>query len=280
MKAKRHRTGANSPAVRGFTLIELLVVIAIIAVLMGLIFPTVNAAREKANAAKCRSNLRQIGIAMIAFANDHDDHLPGCFDDENFGNMPPERWKQNWMGTEVEPESGTGVSGQQTDQFSGGQQGTLMDYLGISSKKAEKLFRCPSLPAKFNNPEFSNGMFDYCMVKKLGGVYLGSIPTTATHVDLDESYPTPLVVEEDPAYNVNVAGDGIDPAHASSDRIGNWHAGGRGHYCSVDGSVHSIKAEETVGSEKRGPQCAGWTVELETGLTVSLAQASGWNNWP
>src|SRR5689334_21965670 len=54
----RPRAGRPSPA--GFTLIELLVVIAIIAVLAAIIFPVFAAARGKARAATCQSNLRQI----------------------------------------------------------------------------------------------------------------------------------------------------------------------------------------------------------------------------
>ena len=60
-----------------FTLIELLVVIAIIAVLAALLFPVVGKVREKADDTKCVSNLRQLGIAINLYANDHDDMLPG-----------------------------------------------------------------------------------------------------------------------------------------------------------------------------------------------------------
>ncbi len=58
---------------RGFTLIELLVVIAIIAILAAILFPVFAKAREKARQSSCQSNLKQIGLALLQYAQDYDE---------------------------------------------------------------------------------------------------------------------------------------------------------------------------------------------------------------
>ena len=67
---------------RGFTLVELLVVIAIIGVLVGLLLPAVQAARESARRSLCQSNLKQISLAMLNFA-DAKRGFPSSYTDSN-----------------------------------------------------------------------------------------------------------------------------------------------------------------------------------------------------
>jgi prepilin-type N-terminal cleavage/methylation domain-containing protein/prepilin-type processing-associated H-X9-DG protein len=75
---------------RAFTLIELLVVIAIIAILAAILFPVFAKAREAARATSCRSNLKQIGTAVMMYLQDYDE----TYVDRGGNGFPDYSWRQ------------------------------------------------------------------------------------------------------------------------------------------------------------------------------------------
>src|SRR5436190_1498870 len=78
-RLRRHR-------VKGFTLVELLVVIGIIAVLISILLPSLNKAREAAKRAQCLSNLKQVAIMLNVYANSFKGQVPiGCSSSGNAG---------------------------------------------------------------------------------------------------------------------------------------------------------------------------------------------------
>ena len=109
---------------RGFTLIELLVVMAIISILAAILFPVFSTARGKARDAVCKSNLRQIGLAVSMYAQDNDGLYPYALDPADI--YTPQIWDSH---PDFQKDFGT-IS-------------TIQDALD-PYVKSYKLFQCPS----------------------------------------------------------------------------------------------------------------------------------------
>jgi prepilin-type N-terminal cleavage/methylation domain-containing protein len=117
-----------------FTLIELLVVIAIIALLLAIIMPSLNRARELARRLMCQSNVRQLTIAFIVYAGDYDSKLP--YKPEGSMTFPHIWWEAN--------------SGAPDNRifFDGYLDGFILEQQGVWTEgvdEAPKSMYCPSV---------------------------------------------------------------------------------------------------------------------------------------
>lgn len=117
---------------RAFSLIELLVAIAMIAVLLGILLPTLSGAREAGRGAACLSNGHQLAVAWTAYANDYRERV-----------MPLSYWSERDIGT-GDPIYwwGTyGAAAQEVDYA----RGFIAPYMG-SQLSRNSVFECPSQP--------------------------------------------------------------------------------------------------------------------------------------
>jgi len=123
-----HKKRATKQVARGFTLIELLVVIAIIAVLLAILMPAMRKIKEIARETACKSNLRNIGLAVAMYLDDYERKIPYTGNSNGF----------LWF---------------ESDGVTYRRPGTSDTYWGIYYKeylKETKIFGCPSFQSTVN----------------------------------------------------------------------------------------------------------------------------------
>ena len=138
----------ESLGLKGFTLIELLVVVAIIALLMAILIPALQSAREHGKRTVCLSNLKQLTLAWIMYAYENDDKICTA-----------------WVGR---PDSWVRIAGQnasEAQQIKAMESGVLFPYV-----KNVKLYKCPT--------GVRGEMVTYSIV---GSMWGGSTPISGGH---------------------------------------------------------------------------------------------------
>lgn len=139
---------------RGFTLIELLVVIAIIAILAAILFPVFARAREKARQASCLSNVKQIVLGGLMYAQDYDERFP---------------------------------SGRVCNWASGGPYGNHMQAL-MPYVKNFQMFECPSLLAWTLNDCFIQPPYTWTGSYGWNHLACNGIKMSQVHAPADQLY--------------------------------------------------------------------------------------------
>lgn len=178
---------------KGFTLVELLVVIAIIGMLVGLLLPAVQMAREAARQSQCTNNLHQIAIACHNYASSNNNLLPPGVRDKAYSYFQP-GYGGYGLFTLILPYMDQGPLYQQIDmenQMATAYQNNTKSiaYTRIGS------YICPSFPENAVNSDTSRGMY-YCGALSLYNGVAGAVHTASDNnnkppADHNTYKPTP-----------------------------------------------------------------------------------------
>jgi prepilin-type N-terminal cleavage/methylation domain-containing protein/prepilin-type processing-associated H-X9-DG protein len=214
-----------------FTLIELLVVIAIIAILIGLLLPAVQKVRESANNAKCKNNLKQMGLALHQY-HDALGGFPQAYSGQSPWAQPNNGANQSWM-TRILPHI---EQGNLLNQGSGNYDGVIVKIYGCpSDSKREKIGQFFNYPPGaltdylgVDGSSYPAGSPPFPVLPRDGVMYGGS-KTMVTEVQ-DGASQTVMVGERPPPPSATW-GWWVWGPHDSSQAVENYFGDPHGNTC-------------------------------------------------
>lgn len=248
MDAFLHRVARKMPARlgcgrTGFTLVELLVVIAIIGILIALLLPAVQSAREAARRSQCANNLKQLGLGFHNFAS-------------AYGGFPPRRWMRSTQGI------GGGYTGWGTFLLPFIEQKTIYDHYDW-------------------NYDFYDPVNQPAVETKLSVFICPSSPRSADIICTGPATPGSLSYGSGQTYTVKAWIDYLVPNGLSLPKTGwgtslpSWPNSGNEHHALVDSC---ITVSGLIGANATDSRAPRKLADISDGLsnTLLVNETAGW----